>query len=648
MMSPRLAVCLALCAVPLLRAELFPKPEPAQAFADMKVYDAAGHPWRVAQEDWTGAKQRVAGDPVWGAWLGNERKAVDGWMAKHQDRVEWVCGWWHDFVSPKDGSHLTWTQAIPGEDVKFLASPSDPQVAITPKIMGGWVFEFRGHHADMIERAARLYRLTGDERYAAWVAAQLDFYAAHYLEWAPQREGARLYWQTLDVATNLFHYAEAVRLLGDRVEPARRTGWLDNFFRPQVEVLNHNFQSVHNIATWQRCAAAEVALVFGDEPMWQEALDGNYGLRRQMAEGITSDYLWWEQSFGYNSYVVKAVLGLFTTAGLHGRAGELAQEMAVAENLMLSPIYLRFPDGDVPNPADVTSHVVAPDRKLLAETYRVFPTTLGLELAQERRDWETLLDPPARPVRPTGLPEVKSQNLESTRMAVLHAGDWQVFLHYGQLTRSHAQAEALNFSASFAGTDITHDPGTVGYGSPLHKNYYTRGLNHNVPLVNGEGQDPQPQPGKLMAYSETSVAAAQPIYRSDASASRQLVIDGDRLVDTAVVESKGLAPQKLGLALHLQGKVRLPAAFAADANFAQGRPPSFGYWRNVKTATYRDRAEFEVVYGQLVLRVSIAVPGEFRIWHGDTPDEPPHRREGFYVETTGTKAVFTTTFAPGR
>ena len=645
-MLPRFAACFALGAAALAGAEVFPKPEPAKVFAEMKVYDAAGRPWRVAQEDWTAARQRVANDPAWAAWLKNERKAVDGWMAKHRDRTEWVCGWWHDFVSPKDGSHLTWTPAIPGEDVKFLSSPSDPRVEITPKIMGGWVFEFRGHHAEVIERAAQLYRLTGEERYADWVAAQLDFYAAHYLDWAPQREGARLYWQNLDVATNLFHYAEAVRLLGDKVEPARRALWHDKFFQPQVEVLNKTRLEVHNIAVWQRSAAAEVALVFGDEPRWKEALDGKFGLRRELAEGITGDYLWWEQSFGYNSYVVKAVLGLFTAAGLHGRADELKQEMAVAENLMLSPIYLRFPDGDVPNPADVTSHVVAPDRKLLAEAYRVFPTPLGLEVAQERRDWATLLDPPPRPSHASQLPAVKSANLESTRMALLVAGDWQVFLHYGQLTRSHAQAEALNFSASFAGTDITHDPGTVGYGSPLHKNYYTRGLNHNVPLVNGEGQDPQPQPGKLIAYSGSSVTAAQPTYRPDTQAVRQLVIDGDRLIDTTMVESKATTPQKLGLSLHLQGKVRLPVEFSADADFAKGRPASFGYWRDVRVAEYRDRAEFTVQCGDIALRVTFATPGPFRIWQGSTPDEPPRRRAGFYLETTGTNAVFTTTFEP--
>ena len=629
-----------------MRAQVFPKPDAAQVFAGMKIYDAAGHPWRAAQENWSDAKQRVASDPTWSKWLVGERAAVDRWMAKHRDRVEWVCGWWHDFVSPKDGSHLAWTDEIPGEEVRFFHSPSDARVALTPKLVGGWVFEFRGRHADIMERAAQLYRLTGESKYADWAAEQLDFYAAHYLDWAPQREGARLYWQNLDVATNLFHYAEVVRLLEDRIAPARRQTWHDKFFAPQVEVLNKTRLEIHNIGTWQRCAAAEVALVFGDAAMWREALDGKFGLRRQLAEGITSDYLWWEQSFGYNSYVVKAVLGLFTSAGLRGRADELADEMTVAENLMLSPIYLRFPDGDVPNPADVTSHVVAPDKKLLAETYRVYPTPLGLETARARRDWETLLDPPPKSPRAPALPAVSSASFESTRMAQLVAGGWQVFLHYGQLTRSHAQAEALNFSASYAGADITHDPGTVGYGSPLHKDYYTRGLNHNVPLVAGEGEEAPPEKGTLISFEPTKVTAAQPAYRKKAKATRTLEIKGDMLVDVATIESTGAAVQPLGLALHLQGTVQLPDTFAPDATFATKRPAAFGYWREVRVAEYRDHAEFKVKCGDVTLTVTIATPGAFKIWHASTPDEPPKRREGFYIETTGTKAIFTTTFAP--
>ena len=94
----------------------FPKADPAGTFPEQKIYQSPGQPWRIAVEDWEGARQRVASDSEWKQWLKNERQTVDDWMARYPtDRVEWRAGWWHDFVSPKDGSFLTWTNEIPGE-----------------------------------------------------------------------------------------------------------------------------------------------------------------------------------------------------------------------------------------------------------------------------------------------------------------------------------------------------------------------------------------------------------------------------------------------------------------------------------------------------------------------------------------------------
>ena len=128
--------------------------------------------------------------------------------------------------------------------------------------------------------------------------------------------------------------------------------------------------------------------------MWREAIDGQFGVRQQVAEGITSDYLWYEQSLGYNSYVVNALASLFETAGLYGRTDELAEEMAVVQNLMLSTTFLRFPTGALPTPSDTKGQLYAPDEELFASMYRVFPTRLGLERAANERNWNTLLDPP--------------------------------------------------------------------------------------------------------------------------------------------------------------------------------------------------------------------------------------------------------------
>ena len=85
-----------------LAATSFPKPDPEHQFAELKVYDGPGRPWRAAIEDWPGARRRVAEDPVWVEWLKRERETVDRWSRKHSDRVEWIAGWSHDGVSPKD------------------------------------------------------------------------------------------------------------------------------------------------------------------------------------------------------------------------------------------------------------------------------------------------------------------------------------------------------------------------------------------------------------------------------------------------------------------------------------------------------------------------------------------------------------------
>ena len=644
-----------------LSAAPYPKQNPEKAFPELKIYDVRGRPYRAAKEDWEGARRRVAEDTKWAVWLGEERAEVEAWMDKHHDRVEWVAGWSHDFVSPKDGSKLTWTEQIPGEETDHFSSPSDPHVPITDKLKGAWVRTWREHHADMLKRAAQLYRLTGEEKYAEWAAAQLDFYAKHFLEWEPQRQGARLFWQSLTEGVNLITYAHTVRLLDDYVEEDRRKMWHDDFFVPEVKVLDENFPKILNITCWLRGASAQVGLIFGDEEMWRKAIEGEFGIRQQVAEGITSDYLWFEQSFGYNSYVANALASLFETAGFYGRTEELAEEMAVVQNLMLSTTYLRFPTGELPTPSDTKGQLYAPDEELFASLYRVFPTPIGLKRAGTERNWDTLLDPPWQPSsQSVELPPVTTRNFETSRMAVLKDGPWQVFFHYGQPPiKSHLQAEVLNYSAFYDNTDVTHDPGTVGYGSPLHRNYYLHGLNHNVPLVNGEGQEQPPKgrkpdpftktrAGELVEFSTNPprIVVAHPVYRRDAKARRTLSIDENKLIDVAEIETTKSLPQKLGLALHLQGKVRLSREFRADEDFSSGRPISHRYWTDVSTASYRDQAVFEVDYGTEVIKLTVATPGEFRLWHGSTPDSPPNRREGLYIEVADTSATFTTSFEP--
>src|SRR5882757_8686375 len=92
--------CLAILFVTITTGSLYSSGEttPERTFSELKVYSVSGTPWRVPVEDWAGARLRVAQDPQWADWLKKERKTVDDWMANRRDRVEWACGWFHDFV----------------------------------------------------------------------------------------------------------------------------------------------------------------------------------------------------------------------------------------------------------------------------------------------------------------------------------------------------------------------------------------------------------------------------------------------------------------------------------------------------------------------------------------------------------------------
>ncbi len=410
-----------------------------------------------------------------------------------------------------------------------------------------------------------------------------------------------------------------------------------------VLLVDETFQRVHNIACWHRTAMGMAALYGNDEDLWKRAIDGEFGIRSQIADGITSDYLWLEQSLLYNNYVVSALMPLFEHAALAGRMNELRHEMAVAENLQLGPSVLRFPDSRLPTPADSTGAMNKwPNTVALAGTRRLFPTWLGNEAAAGQRNWDTLLDPPDPAAAPRAVPAVTSRSLESSRMAVLKRGAWQVYFHYGQLDPSHAQAEALNWEAYFGSTDVSHDAGTVGYGSPLHKGFYQTAAAHSVPLIDGQGQAKW-DTGELLSFNANEVAARQPRYRPNASAERRLTFDGDSLVDAVKIITTDGASHRLGLTLQLQGQVELPAGFEADPLF-QLNP----YWTDARSVTFGREVRLPVRIGALRFDLKVEASGPMRVTRANLPDAPPARREALYFEVEGREATFTTTLTPPR
>jgi len=612
----------------------------AARFAELKPRRDRGLPLRPAREDWDGARRRVREDDAWRAWARSVTSRLDAWIAIRHDLPEWVAGYPHDLVDPVSGQPLRWSSAMPQP---ALGVPGSRQ----RKFHEAWVAYLRAYNLDRIQEASRVFRLTGDRRYADWAAEQLDFYAEHYADWPLQQfygSRSRMLGQGLDEATATTRLIDAVRLLDGAVSPERRARWRDRLFMPIADNLRQAKVGVNNIALWHAVAVALIGMEFADRPLLQQALDGPLGVRAVIRTGLTADFIWYEGSLGYQEYVLRALAPLFVQAWLRETADLVQIEMLQAQDMLLAPLMLRFDDGMLPSPGDVTARLKAVDPDFLVEMYRAVPSLLGLAEAARRRNWDTLLDPAdGAQSNPPSLPPVRSVDLGAIRMALLERQGWQLFFRYGQLTPYHSHEDGLNYELYFGDTPLSTDPGTVLYGSPLHEDYFRRSVAHNVAMIDGAGQAGW-DPGVLERFDPDGgvVIATQPRFRPDTSVRREVRLEDGDLIDSLSSRIAGASPasRRLGFLFHTDCTVALdsvPSDGAAPAPPPEGR--GFAFWDQITVRNVQGEGSAKLQCGlrRFVARWRWSAPG--RLYVARAPTTPlPKKRTVVYFETMGTAA----------
>jgi hypothetical protein len=607
-------------------------------FPELKVMQADNLPVRVAKENWDQARQRVATDNSWKAWLKSTQTSLDVWMSRPRDQADWISGYPHDLIDPVTNLPLKCSPEMPKQP---------PTTTATRKLHAAWVARARESNFEKVLEASRMYLLTDDRRYAEWAAKQIDFYADNYARWPLQQlygSKSRMMGQGLDEATATTKLIDAVRLLKDFVSVERRNTWRDKLFLPIVDNLRNVDVGVNNISLWHAAAMTEIGLQFGDERLYREGLDGPKGIRAIMKAGVTDDFIWYEGSFGYQTYVLRALAPLFVQASLLGRASDLKREMLIAQNMLLAPLPLRFDNGMLPNPGDSTGRLKAIDIGFQLEMYRTMPTRISLIEASRKKNWDTLLDPVDIDLKVAApMPVVKSINLDSIRMAVLKADGWQVFLRYGQRTIHHSQEDALSTEIYFRDLPISSDPGTVLYGTSLHEDYFRRSVAHNIPMVDGQGQRGW-DPGVMVSFDAktSSLVASQPQLRKDASATREISIRGGQLMDRLSLrlnpEVRG--EKRLGFLFHSDCAVELlrgqmdPEA-VAPAPMGRG----FSFWEKITVRQAPKDVQARLRCGETEFLVDMKMSAASRIYTAKAPSTPlPKKRSVIYVEVVGRDA----------
>lgn len=598
---------------------------------------------REAKEDWAGLSAKLKTSTDVANWLKTQKADVDNWMTKNPERADMVGGWVQYYLDSKTGAALAWTPDSP-EPAKAAGSAEQ-------KFYEAWVANVRTYNVARTLMAARIFRLTGETKYGEWAAKQLDFYAKNYKAWPLRTFNGRgqMYRHGLDEAYDSFTLIDAARLLETYAGATRSQSWRDGLFLPMATNLKTVTTPMSNIALWHYAAISGIGLRYKDSTLLDYGQNSAQGLIATMKYGVTADNLWIEGTFAYNDYVVDAMSKLLTQASLEGQSSRFATERDYTQRLMLAAFDYRFADNMLPTPSDSAAKLPVATPSVHWKLFRVLPTYYGVDLANRWRTWESLLDPPQSTLAAPTLPSVYTRNFPAIRMAVLKAGNWQAFFHYGQATGNHAQEEALTYELYDGSTPISTDSGTVSYTSVYHTDYFSRGPANNVALIDGLGQATWNK-GDIISFvaSENRLVAQQANYRPGITVSRGLRVTTGGLAEETSINvnstQAGIPParKRLGIAFHSGCTITPATGLSASATVELPAAIGISYWTEPKMWVAAGSSWSAKLHcGTKTYTYTVNGPVGQRVYIGKAPTTPlPTTRAVLYYETQGTAATY--------
>lgn len=609
--SPALVLCLlALCL-------------PAHAVQDTQLAD-----WpavRVPKEDWAKAAA-TARTADWPDWLAARESQLQSWMAKSPEDATQPVGWLQNYVDPATGKFLQWTPHTP------------PPADVTSKSYAAWRANVRIYNVEQILESARLYRLTGKTAYLEWAKGQLDAYALNYITlplqtWNGQ---ARLFSQALDEAVYAFTLLDAVRLLRPHVPAADVERWRDGLFVPMAVLLRLSIKGYDNISLW---ITASLSVMADEFQLAELNTFAQTGLQSILAQGVSADNYWYEMSLHYQDYVVNALATWLYAYGIRpdglgGKEQLRTQIGTTTRNLMLSPLYIRFSNSDAPALNDTQGARKIPNTAFWSTLWRVLPTPSGLNAARAVKSWDTLLDPPpASSVATEALPKVESKVVAGLDSVQLASRNWQALLRYGA-KGTHAHQEAFSYDLKYDRVWIFRDQGTVGYGSPLHLNYFRRAHAHAAPLIDRDGQLPWPAEGRLLNFTAPGTAKAeQTRYSRGHSVSRELRIDASGFNDSVEFKLIGTTPKPVGLVFNTRCQPTYTTDAPPQAEDSLSKIGPFQYWTQRAQYAIGSKLEVGLDCGGQKFTLSFEGADLRTLFTASVPDTGKDLSRGFYLET---------------
>lgn len=608
--------------------------------------------------------------PLYRNALAKMAREVRDFSSTFHDDPERLSGWGHRYFCPDDGGRLKFDPHAPYAHVCTVCGKD-----FTGKVFDeAWVAFYRNLAFVTVEKAAVLYRATGEAEWLDVVRKILAFYTHQYARFPLHTKEGDLYpegrtpgWgcgrimpQGLNESIVMVRSIMALELLKDDLDEDFKRQFHELFVKPFYRMIMPQVNKVHNIPCWNLAALGCAALYFHDEDVVGFVFHGEYNIRRQLAEGVTEDGFWYEGSIHYNFFLLEGVTTLLLFCHLYGTDFGFEAERTIVH--MLQAAYgFAFDNHRFPVPNDgwpdlnlkTFSYVYYLVAKVTGEDSVVGNLVKNIEAGSEERqtlplsesyyvdnriplerimfafDWDM-----KRFVPVAG----KSRLYAKSLFAMLRDGPVNLFFKYGLNGPSHAHPDILEFELAYGERMVSRDLSNAGYYSKLCNAWHRRTVCHNTLAFDGQDITSR-EPGEVLAYGDASCTARAVLYPF-LTATRSLSIDHASVSDVLVAEST--KDGTIDLCLHIEAAWKLAAS-------PEGVPAGLGYascgyeyFQDVRRIGGTGDADFVFDDGA-GRRLVVTIPRQEgqEIYQASTPDNPlPGRRTTILRRSIGRKAVF--------
>ncbi|NQT86303.1 heparinase II/III family protein, partial [bacterium] len=504
---------------------------------------------------------------------------------------------------PRGGQHNQWYQCDKCQLPLKTVDATHHQCRRCKKVYSGEPYDdvvfARTHNRNLANArtTAWAYAITGEKPFADYTASILLGYAERYLAYPYHANtrtnlvwkivsGGHLFEQTLNEAYVLSTFiAPAYDLIHDSLSDADRTKIRDGLLLPMLKNIDKHKAGKNNWQTWHNAGMLAGGAVLGDAAWVRKAIaQPRCGFVDQMKVSISADGMWYENSWGYHFYTLRAMVLI----------AEYARRLDIdlwshpsLQKMFSLAVHYTMADGSLPRFGDDVRSRASGAAPYVEFAYAAAKDPALVGLLPRSASWDSILfgrdvsrevDPPAlasRVFRGAGHAILRTQG-EAGLTAAFTFGPYGGF---------HGHLDKLSFVFFGHKQELGVDPGRAAsqaYRLPIHKRWYKPTLSHNALLVDRAMQ--RPATGKLELFAANAQYAAV-AARCDAASPgvkhlRLLVLTPTYLLVLDHVDAD--KERRFDWVYHNRG-----AAAHCDAAKSTGKAPSpyvgMEYVQNVRT-----------------------------------------------------------------